>query len=205
VSILLSLTPFFVFFALMRLHSPLAGLVGALLASALLCARERRRGQAMKVLEVGSLALFALLTAYTLAATPEWTVATVRLAVDLGLLAIALVSLAIRRPFTLQYARETVPEAFWQMPVFYTANRNISAVWAGAFAALVAADALAEWVPAVPLWVDVAGSVAAFAVAVWFSRWYPVVVRRRTMAAGPAKCRQRARLSGPQPFLVEPP
>jgi hypothetical protein len=181
-SILLSLTPFFVFFALMRLHSPIAGLAGALLASALLCARERLRGQAMKVLEVGSLALFGLLTAYTLVAAPDWTVATVRLAVDLGLLAIALVSLAIRRPFTLQYARETVPEAFWQMPVFYTANRNISAVWAGAFAALVAADALAEWVPAVPLWVDVAGSVAAFAAPVWFSRWYPVVVRRRAMA-----------------------
>jgi hypothetical protein len=182
-SILLSLSPFAVFFVLMRLHSPIAGLVGALAASLLLCARMRWRGEAVKILEVGSLALFGALTAYTWLAAPEWTVATVRLAVDAGLLAIVLVSLAIGRPFTLQYARERVPEPIWAMPLFLTTNRIISAVWAGAFAALVAADAAAEWLPAVPLWVDVVGSVAAFVAAVWFSRWYPAVVQRRAMAA----------------------
>lgn len=182
-SILLSLSPFAVFFVLMRLHSPIAGLVGALAASLLLCARMRWRGEAVRILEVGSLVLFGVLTAYTWVAAPEWTVATVRLAVDAGLLAIVLVSLAIGRPFTLQYARERVPEAYWAMPLFLTTNRIITMVWAGAFAALVAADAAAEWVPAVPLWVDVAGSVAAFAAAVWFSRWYPAAVQRRALAA----------------------
>ena len=182
-SILLSLTPFFVFFALMRLRSPMAGFVAAFVVSALLCVYERVRGRSVKVLEVGSLILFGLLIAYTRLAEPAWTVATVRLAVDLGLLAIVLVSLAIRIPFTLQYARETVPQQFWEMPAFMAANRAISWVWAAAFAALCAADALAEWVPAVPLWVDIAGSVAAFVIAVWFSRWYPAVVRRRAFAA----------------------
>ena len=43
-SILLSLSPFAVFFVLMRLHSPIAGLTGALAASLLLCARMRWRG-----------------------------------------------------------------------------------------------------------------------------------------------------------------
>ena len=88
-----------------------------------------------------------------------------------------MVSLAIGRPFTLQYARERVPEPIWALPVFYTTNRLITAVWAGAFAVLVAADALAEYVAAVPIWVDVVGSVAAFAAAVWFSRWYPAAVQ----------------------------
>jgi hypothetical protein len=32
----------------------------------------------------------------------------------------------------------------------------------------------------------VAGSVAALVVAVWFSRWYPGVVRRRALAAAGA-------------------
>ena len=108
-----------------------------------------------------------------------------RLAVDTGLLAIALVSLAIGRPFTLQYARERVPEAIWALPVFYTTNRLITGVWAGAFAMLVAADAAAEYVEAIPLWVDVAASVAAFAAAVWFSRWYPEAVRRRFASVAP--------------------
>jgi len=182
-SILLSLTPFAVFFVLMRLHSPVAGFAAAFAVSAILCVHERVSGRTVKILEIGSLLLFGLLLAYTWLAGPAWTVATVRLAVDAGLLAIVLVSLAIRRPFTLQYARETVPEQFWEMPTFMAANRAISGVWAGAFAALCAADALAEWVPAVPIWVDVAGSVLAFVVAVWFSRWYPRVVRQRALTA----------------------
>jgi len=182
-SILLSLAPFAVFFVLMRAHSPLAGLLGALAVSLLLCARMRGRGEAVKILEVGSLVLFGLLNVYTWLAVPSWTVATVRLAVDVGLLAIVLVSLAIGQPFTLQYARERVPEHIWALPVFFTTNVIITSVWAGAFGVLVAADAAAEWLPAVPLWIDIAASVAAFLVAVWFSNWYPVVVRRRALAA----------------------
>jgi hypothetical protein len=178
-SILLSLSPFAVFFVLMRLASPVAGLIGAFAASLLLCASERWRGRSAKILEVGSLALFGLLAAYTLLAGAAWTVATVRLAVDAGLLAIVLLSLAVGRPFTLQYARERVPEALWASPIFLRTNRIISATWALAFAVLVAADAAAEYAPAVPLWIDVAASVAAFVGAVWFTRAYPAAVRRR--------------------------
>ena len=122
-SILLSFTPFAVFFALMRLRAPVAGFAAAFATSAALCVHERVSGRTVKILEIGSLLLFGLLLAYTWLAAPVWTVATVRLAVDLGLLAIVLVSLAIRLPFTLQYARETVPEQYWAMPVFLAANR----------------------------------------------------------------------------------
>lgn len=153
-SILLSLSPFAMFFVLMRGHSPLAGLLGAFVVSLLLCGRLSRRGESLKTLEVGSLVVFGALVVYTLLAEPSWSVATVRLAVDAGLLAIVLTSLAIGRPFTIQYARERVPEAIWALPVFFTTNRLITVVWAIAFAA-----------------------------AVWFSRRYPDVVRRRYAGA----------------------
>ena len=178
-SILLSLSPFAVFFALMRLVSPIAGLIGAFAVSVFLCLRERRRGQSVKILEIGSVVLFGVLVAYTLLAAPRWTVATVRLAVDGGLLTIVLVSLAIGRPFTLQYARERVPEPIWALPVFFTTNRLITVVWGVAFAVHVAADAAAEYVPAIPLWLDIIASIAAFVGAVWFTRWYPAAVQRR--------------------------
>lgn len=181
-SILLSLSPFAVFFVLMRGHSPLAGLLGALATSLLLGVRARRRGESLKILEAGTFVVFAALVAYTRLARPEWTVATVRLAVDAGLLAIALVSLAIGRPFTLQYARERVPEQFWGLPIFLTTNRIITAVWAATFAIHAAADGAAEYVPAIPIWLDVAVSIAALVGAVWFSRWYPESVRRRALA-----------------------
>ena len=81
-SILLGLSPFVTFFVLMRLFTPVAGLIGALAASTLLCLRMWRRGESVKILEVGSLILLGLLTGYTLLAAPRWTVATVRLAVS---------------------------------------------------------------------------------------------------------------------------
>jgi hypothetical protein len=184
-SILLGLTPFLVFFVLMRLVHPLAGLSAAFTVSLLLGFRQWRRGESVKVLEVGSLALFGVLVLYTLIAAPNWTVATVRLAVDGGLFIIALVSLVIGQPFTLQYARESVPQEFWTSPVFFTTNVRITAVWTAAFAVMTAADTAAQYVDAIPLWVDVAATIAAFAGAVWFTRWYPAVVRRRVgLASG---------------------
>jgi hypothetical protein len=185
-NILLALTPFIVFFVVMRMVSPLAGLAAAFVVSLLLGIRQWRRGESVKVLEVGSLALFGALVLYTLIAAPDWTVATVRLAVDGGLLAIVLVSLAIGMPFTLQYARESVPKELWTSPIFMTTNQRITGVWAAAFAVMTVADAAAHYVEAIPLWMDIAASIIAFAGAVWFTRWYPAVVRRRVANAGGA-------------------
>ena len=176
--LLLALTPFVAFFALMRLISPLAGLSAGFLASVALGARMWWRGESIKILEIGSLLLFAGLVLYTLVAQPAWTVATVRLAVDCGLLAIVVVSLAIGRPFTLQYAREQVAKEFWTTPLFVRTNRRITAAWGLAFAVLVAADAAAEYVPTVPLWLDIAGSIVALCGAFGFTVWYPAKVRR---------------------------
>jgi hypothetical protein len=185
-SIILGLAPFIVFFALMRAVSPLAGLAAAFAVSVLLGIRQWRRGESVKVLEVGSLALFGALLLYTLIAAPDWTVAKVRLAVDGGLFLIALASLIIGQPFTLQYARESVPQEFWTSRVFFTTNVRITAVWTAAFAIMTAADAAAHFVEAIPLWVDIAATIAAFVAAVWFTRWYPAVVRRRVGLADSA-------------------
>ena len=51
---------------------------------------------------------------------------------------------------------------------------------------MTAADAAAHYVEAIPLWVDVAATIAAFVGAVWFTRWYPALVRRRVRRAGGA-------------------
>ncbi len=119
-----------------------------------------------------------MLTLYTLAAHADWSIAGVRLAVDGGLALIVLVSLAIRRPFTLQYAREQVPEQFWNSPIFLRTNDLISGAWFGTFLISAACDAAAIWLPSVPLVAEIVLSVVAFVAAVWFSVWYPAHVRR---------------------------
>jgi hypothetical protein len=184
--IVLGLAPFILFFVLMRVVSPFAGLLAAFAVAVLLGLWEWRRGAKIKVLEIGSLILFGGLVLYTYVARPEWTVATVRLVVDGGVFVIAVASLAINQPFTLQYAREQVPRELWTSPLFMDTNRRITGVWAAAFAVMTGADAAAQYVPAIPLWFDVAATVAAFVAAVWFTRWYPAVVRRRVAARSPA-------------------
>lgn len=76
-----------------------------------------------------------------------------------------------------------MPEQYWGLPIFLTTNRIITAVWAATFAIHVAADGAAQYVPAIPIWLDVAVSIAAFGGAVWFSRWYPAAVQRRALAS----------------------
>jgi hypothetical protein len=185
-SIFLGLTPFILFFMLMRLATPLAALGAAFVLSAVLIGRERLRGQGTKILELGSLILFGVLTLYTLVAAPDWSIAGVRLAVDGGLTVIVLVSLAIRRPFTLQYAREQVAQQYWTNPLFIRTNDIITAIWLGAFLVMAACDAAAIYLPAVPLGVEIALTIAAFVGAIWFSTWYPARVRRNIPATARA-------------------
>ena len=61
--------------------------------------------------------------------------------------------------------------------MLFPTNRLITIVWAVTFAVHVAAAAAEEYVPAIPLWLDVVASIAAFVGAVWFTRWYPAAVQ----------------------------
>lgn len=181
-SIVWGFAPFVAFFVLMRLVSPLAGLVAALAVSVFAMARSRRRGDSIKILEIGSLALFGAATLFTLIARPDWSVGGVRLVVDGGLTLIAAISLAVGRPFTLQYAKEQVPEQYWSAPQFMRANLLISGAWTLSFALATACDAAATYVPAIPLWIEIVLSLGGLAAAAWFTGWY----RARAERAIPA-------------------
>ncbi len=94
--------------------------------------------------------LFAGLTLYAVWNGPSWSVIGVRLCVDAGLLLIVLVSMAVGRPFTLQYAREQVPPEFWDRPEFIRTNYVITGAWALAFAVMVVAKLALLYVPELP-------------------------------------------------------
>jgi hypothetical protein len=126
------------------------------------------------------LAIFTAITRY------DWTILEARLAVDAGLLAIVLGSLIARRPFTLQFAREEVPQEYWANPQFIATNYMISGVWAAAFVILVVADVVMAFFPTIPLWVGIVVTIVALAGAIWFTRWYPQRLRKPSHASGPA-------------------
>jgi Flp pilus assembly protein TadB len=91
-----------------------------------------------------------------------------------------LASLATGRPFTLQYARERVPEKYWHAPLFLPVNRRIAWAWAGAFAVMSASHAAVVFVPAEWLWLDIVVTIFALALAFSFTAWYPAYVRKKT-------------------------
>lgn len=109
----------------------------------------------------------------------------VRLVVDAGLLLIVVLSIAIRRPFTLQYAREEVPQALWTSPEFIRTNDVITSVWALAFGVLVAADVVLLTMPDLPPQFGIIATVLALVGAIKFTGWYPN--RRRAVTEAGAR------------------
>jgi hypothetical protein len=157
-----------------RLVGGAAGLVaGAAVSAALLVRDWATPSRTPKLLEIGTALLFAGLALYAVAGGPDWSIAGVRLRVDGGLLLIVLVSMAARRPFTLQYAREQVAPALWDSPVFVRTNYVITGAWALAFAVLVAADLMLVYWPEVPPRMAIVATILALVGAVKFTGWYP--------------------------------
>jgi hypothetical protein len=183
VQIILGFAPFIAFALLTRFTGVDASLWVAAAIAAALAARNAFAGRSIKILEAGTVVLFGLLATYTTLTQTYWSLPLVRAVVDGGLLAIVLLSIAVRQPFTLQYAREQVPPEIQSSPVFLRVNIVISLVWALAFAIGLIADLAMEYAPGAPLWLDMAVIVAALVGAVRFTQWYPAKVRKAYLAA----------------------
>lgn len=180
--ILLAFAPFITFAIVDRLAGSTEGLLtGAVVAIGLLL-RDLIGGRTAKVLEIGTAILFGGLALYALLSRPAWSVIGVRLIVDAGLLLIVLGSLAMHRPFTLQYAREQVAPELWDAPEFIHTNYVITAVWAVAFAAMVAAEWALLAVPGMPPRLGIVVIIVALVGAVKFTGWYPNHMKARTAA-----------------------
>jgi hypothetical protein len=173
-NLLLAFAPFIVFVIVERLAGIAAGLGAGAAVSAFLLIRDLLTpGRGIKLLELGTFFLFGFLTLYALAMHPQWSIAAVRLRVDAGLMLIVLASMALRQPFSLQYARESVARQHWGSPAFLHSNYVISAAWAAAFGVLVLADIAMAYMQALPHAGGVVATAAALAAAAWFTGWYP--------------------------------
>jgi hypothetical protein len=176
--ILLGFAPFIVFALLTGISVDLA-LWSALSVAFVIGIRDFAQTRLLRVLDMGSVFLFGLLALYTGFVQPSLSIQAVRLVVDSGLMIIALVSILIGNPFTLDYAREQVPEELWEAPQFLRTNYIVASVWVLAFAAMTAADAAATFNANFPLPLDIAASLAALTLAVVFTARYPAHIRAR--------------------------
>jgi hypothetical protein len=173
-NLLLAFAPFVAFVIFERvLNVPLGLVTGAIVAMMLILRDLFHPTRSVKLLEVGTALLFASLATYTFFHDAQWSIAAVRLRVDGGLTLIVLISMALRQPFTLQYAREKVDRTLWTSPRFLRVNYVLSGAWAFAFALITLADLLMAYVPQVPHAAGIVLTVVTIVAALRFTSWYP--------------------------------
>jgi hypothetical protein len=171
--IFLILAPFAAFAGLTMVSSAPVSLFGAAAVALATIAYDYFRGCSTKILASGSAILFVALGGYLSLVDSTWSMSSVRLAVDSGVLTISLLSIALRYPFTLQYALEVVDAETTRLPGFMRANYIITGAWTAAFLLMVIANVAMIYVPGLPLWTGLAIALAARNSAALFTKWYP--------------------------------
>jgi Ca2+/Na+ antiporter len=136
------------------------------------------RGSSPKLLEYADVIFFAALAVVVAVASPSthhWLELWSGEIANLALMAIVLGSIAIRRPFTLQYAREEAPREVWNDPHFIRANYVITWVWAAAFIVEALSGLYGDAVlhDSDNLWTGWIIQTLPLIFAVQFTLWYP--------------------------------
>lgn len=155
--------------------------IPGILIPLVMLARPVLRGQA-KLLDKVSLVFFSILAIGVIGLQwrhfEHWSSAASN-----GTLALmAWGSILVGTPFTIEYARETVPEDVWHLPGFLYVNQVITAVWALSFSiqAVVALLATEQYLVGSA---DEIVSIACTVFAVMFTNRFPDAYTRRKKAS----------------------
>ncbi|MGX1849101.1 hypothetical protein [Streptomyces sp. NPDC055299] len=156
------------------------GALAGLVTAVVLLLADRAAGLALehRLLEYGTIVFFAALgiLAFT---QPDSGLKSYGSALSMGWLAlIAWVSIAVRRPFTLGFARRMAPPGVWDTPLFRRINVVLTAAWASSFTLTAIAQAAVSalgWSVVVSILIQLAG----FILPVRFTAAYPERARAR--------------------------
>jgi hypothetical protein len=172
-TIFLILAPYGAFAFLMLVTSAAISLFAGAAVCLAVIVFDAVRGRSTKLLGAGSAILFASVGCYITFVDPTPSSSMVKLVVDAGMFLIALGSMLVRHPFTLQYALEAVPAETAAMPGFLRANYIITGVWTAAMLLMMLGNVAMLYVPGLPIWMSLAIAFAARNSAVYFTKWYP--------------------------------
>jgi len=170
--------PFILFTILSRLSVDLA-LWTAFATAFVVTIRDFVESPSLRLLDTGSLILFALLALGRGFLDPGLSLASVRFIAALALFLLLGLPLALGRPFSVDYARLDPREAGWPPILFQRVNYLVSGVWTTAFAAMAAADGAVTFDAGLPLYASVAISLVALASAIAFTLRYPALAASR--------------------------
>jgi hypothetical protein len=173
--IFLSFLPWIVFWVLSGRDNYRIATLAAAAVVVFLNVRDIRR-RSLKILDLGTLIFFLVLAGGSFSSEAVWIDHYSAPLSDSAMFLIALVSLALRRPFTLQYAYEQVDPKFWNTKGFYVTNRTISTVWCVAFAVNTVLSYVYVRHPYLLDWVF---HILILVGAIKFTAWYPDFARAK--------------------------
>jgi hypothetical protein len=177
-NLVVGFAPFILFAVLSRLSADLALWV-AFAAAFVVTIRDFVESPSLRLLDVGSLVLFALLALWRGFLDPSLPLPMVRFIAEAALFLLLGGSLLIRRPFSMDYARLDPREAAWPPLLFRKVNYLVSASWTAAFLAMAVADGAVTLLPRLALYGSIAVSVIALALVVTFTLRYPALAAKR--------------------------
>lgn len=189
-TIFLILAPYGAFAFLMLVTSSAVSLFAAAGICLAIIALDAMRKRSVKILGAGSAVLFIGVGGYLTLVDSSLSTSAVKFLIDAGMFVVALGSMLVRHPFTLQYALEEVPTEIAAMPGFMRANYIITGVWTAAMLAMMLGNVAMLYVPGLPIWLSLAVAFAARNSAVYFTRWYPAY-RKAKFSAPPALARPK--------------
>jgi hypothetical protein len=172
-TVLLILAPYGAFAALMLVTSAAVSLFVSAAICLAVIAFDIWRGRSIKILAAGSVVTFGSVGLYVTLVDPALGASVVRFAVDTGIFLVSLCSIAIRYPFTLQYALEATDAETAKLPGFIRANYVITWAWTAAMLMMMIGNAAMIYVPWLPFWGGLLVAFAARNCAIYFTKWYP--------------------------------
>jgi hypothetical protein len=176
-NLIVGFSPFILFAILSRLSADLALWV-AFATAFVVTIRDFVESPSLRLLDVGSFLLFAGLALLRGFLDPNLSLAAVRFIAETGLFLLLAAALALKRPFSVDYARLDPKEADWPPALFLKVNYLVSGVWVAAFAAMALADGAVTYDPRLPIYAGIAVNVLALAAAVTFTLRYPAMAAK---------------------------
>jgi hypothetical protein len=143
-------------------------------------------GREPKILDLASIAWFVIIAIVAFSASADDLGHYAQPASNAALTLIVLATILVGRPFTEEYARDTVPKEYWDTEAFKSTTRTIAWVW---FAALLVgtvsgfihtdrgsgAETWTQWI--IPI--------GAIVLAIKFTEWWPDEYQRRHALSAP--------------------
>jgi hypothetical protein len=136
------------------------------------------RGSSPKMLEFSDVVYFAglaVLVAFASEGTRTWLELWGGEVANVALFLLVFGTVVVRRPFTLQYARESTPEEYWHTPQFLHVNYVITWAWVAAFFIEAASGLFGDAVlhNSNNIWTGWIIQTFPMIVAAQFTIWYP--------------------------------